>query len=192
MTKPLPAVRLSPRFTVNDWKKLSFATEEDWQKAIEIVDDRIHGRFIRWVDGLIDSEFAGFASTALDCLLLETYYGFRAGASTRDTQKVYRTVLTAPPFCFSDALAKAFYENVRNGIIHDTETRKGWIIRMEAQSQTVVCDGAGSHILNRTMFHDTLKKGIEGWITQLRLGDTALRENMRNRMDEIIKKHYMP
>jgi len=185
-------IKLSPGFTVDDWNNLDFIAEEHWQKAIEIVEDRINGRFIRWIDQLIGSEFAGFATMALDCLLLETLYGFQAGASTPDTRKAYKTILTAPPFHFDDALAVAFYENVRNGIIHDTETRKGWLIRMTPQSEIVKLDGAGSHILNRTIFHSRVKKAVRDWITQLRDGDTTLRENMRKRMDEIIEKHYTP
>jgi hypothetical protein len=183
-------VWLSPRFTVDDWKKLGFSAEADWQKAVEIVEDRINGRFIEWIDKLIDNTFAGFAVMALDCLLLETLYGFQVGASTKDTKTAYKTVLTAPPFCFDHTLAESFYESVRCGIIHDTETRKGWLIRMEAQSKIVELDGAGSHILNRTMFHATLTTAFKDWVKQLRAGNTALREKMRSRMDEIIKKHY--
>ncbi len=181
---------LSPRFTVDDWKKLSFTAEADWKTAVEIVEDRINGRFIEWIDKLIDNTFAGFAVLALDCLLLETLYGFQVGASTRDTRKAYKTVLTAPPFYFDDTLAESFYDNVRCGIIHDTETRKGWLIQMVAQTRIVELDAAGSHILNRTMFHSTLTNAFKDWVEQLRGGDTALREKMRSRMDEIIKKHY--
>src|SRR5262249_3664137 len=114
-------MRLSPRFMLHDWQKLAFADEDDWLTAIEIVQDRIEGRFIQWIDRLVNDEFAGFAVVALDCLLLETLYGFQNGTSTVDGAKMYKTILTAPPFAFSKGVAKAFYWNVRHGIIHDTE-----------------------------------------------------------------------
>jgi len=63
---------LSPDFTVDDWNKLALTAEEHWQTAVDTVEDRINGRFIRWIDLVIGQEFAGFAAVALDCLLLET------------------------------------------------------------------------------------------------------------------------
>ena len=193
--REMPAIRrlrgmlLSPNYSVRHWRELAFTSEPDWQRAIDIVEDRIRGRFIRWIDQLVGQEFAGFATVALDCLLLETLYGFQAGCSTKDTLKAYKSVLMAAPLSFEECLAKNFYDNIRCGIIHDTETRKGWLIRMDTE-ETVRKDQSGNLVLNRTMFHERLKEAFEAWITKLRGGDVALRENMRCRMDEIIKKHY--
>ena len=181
-------MKLSPRFRVNDWQKLAFADEDDWSTAIDIVQDRVEGRFIKWIDRMISEEFAGFAIVALDCLFLETLYGFQFG-STTDGPKVYKVILTAPPFEFSKSLAKSFYWNVRHGVIHDTETRKGWLIRMTPQKSIAESDASGNYILNRTMFHDGLKVVFAAWVTKLRSGDTILRQNMRQRMNEIIQRH---
>lgn len=183
-------MRLSPRFCVADWNALEFAAEEDWQKAVDIVEDRIEGRFVRWIDRLIGSEFAGFACLSLDCLLIETLYGFQNGAATRNTPAVYKSMLTAAPFSFDDALAEAFYDCVRNGIIHDTETRRGWLIRMTPQTRVIEKDSDGNHSVNRTMFHEAVKAAFTGWIAKVRAGDPVLRDKMRQRMDEIIRNHY--
>jgi hypothetical protein len=182
-------LKISPRYTVEDWNA-AFRGEPDWNRAIDIVKDRIEGRFIRWIDLLLPKEFSGFAIIALDCLLLETLYGFLNGASTGDTKTSYKTILMGPPFSFDENLATEFYKNVRNGVVHDTETRKGWTIRMTPQTKTIERDLSGGWILNRTMFHSALKTAFEDWIAQLRAGDETLRENMRRRMDEIINKHY--
>jgi hypothetical protein len=83
----------------------------------------------------------------------------------------------------------AFYENVRNGVIHDTETRKGWLIRMTRQTRIVERDASGNWILDRAMFHGALKMALEDWIAKLRVGNQTARDNMRRRMNEIIDKH---
>ena len=181
---------LSPKYSVHHWRELTFADESEWQRGIDIVENRIAERFVRWVDDLVPKKFAGFATTALDCLLLETLYGFITGGSTKDTKKAYKTVLKDRPFLFDEQLANAFYEGIRNGIIHDTETRNGWKIRMTKQPKIVESDGKGTYVLNRTMFHQALKSRFSDWITGLRNGDTTLRANLRKRMDELIAKHF--
>jgi hypothetical protein len=77
-------MKLSPKYSLDDWNR-AFEGAPDWEKAIDIVEDRIQGRFIRWIDPMLRQEFAGFAIVALDCLLLETLHGFRAGNSTFDS-----------------------------------------------------------------------------------------------------------
>jgi len=186
----LRGLLLSPKYGIRHWQELSFKHEAEWQRAIDIVENRIAERFVSWIDDLIPKKFAGFVTTALDCLLLETLHGFIAGGSTKDTRKAYETVLKNPPFSFSKQLTDAFYEGVRNGIIHDTETRKGWKIRMTPQGQIVETDGSGTYVLNRTMFHGALKSAFSDWITTLRSGNQQRRRNMHQRMEEIIKRHY--
>src|ERR1017187_2456379 len=116
-------MRLSPKYTLDNWNA-AFQGPPAWDKAIDIVQDRIEGRFTRWIDPMLPKEFAGFAIIALDCLLLETLHGFLTGASTYQTRNVYKAMLMASPFGFDEALAVAFYDNVRCGILHDNETRK--------------------------------------------------------------------
>jgi hypothetical protein len=98
----------------------------------------------------------------LDCLLLETLYGFLNGASTHKTSTAYKAILMAPPFCFDEDLATAFYENVRNGIVHDTETRNGWMIRMTPQSRIVERDGSGKCISQSNHVPHRLENSLRG------------------------------
>lgn len=72
-------MRISPRYTSDDWKRLSFETEADWDTAIDILTDRIEGRFLRPVAMIERYEFAGFATMAIDCLLIETLQQFVEG-----------------------------------------------------------------------------------------------------------------
>src|SRR5712664_1272918 len=63
---------ISPKYRLSHWETLKFDNEDDWLKAIEIVEDRIRGRFVVWIDRIASEQFSGFAVIALDCLLLET------------------------------------------------------------------------------------------------------------------------
>jgi hypothetical protein len=79
---------------------------------------------------LADATYSGFAVIALDRVVLESLWGFRKGKSIpqRQEQHVYRNILMGPSFGWTQALADDFRTFVRNGLMHDAETRKGWLI----------------------------------------------------------------
>jgi hypothetical protein len=85
---------ISPKYKLNHWKALKFDKEGDWLKAIEIVEDRIRGRFVIWIDKIASEQFSGFAVIALDCLLLETLHGFMTGKRSEGKCPVYEDFLS--------------------------------------------------------------------------------------------------
>ena len=91
---PVADILISPRYRLSSWQALTFQTEEDWLTAVNIVEDRIKARFIRWVDEIIEERYSGFVIVALDCLLLETLVGFQEGHPTRKTKSAYVSFLT--------------------------------------------------------------------------------------------------
>jgi hypothetical protein len=191
---PLPTtdILISPRNRLSSWQALTFQNEEDWLTAVDIVEDRIKGRFVRWADKIVEERYSGFVVVALDCLLLETLVGFQEGHPTHKTRSAYVSLLTrSMHFSFDKDTALSFYENVRNGIIHDAETRRRWIIRRaEPRNKIIKKDAEGNLVLNRTMFHEALKAELDDWISRIRRGDIAAREKMRARMQEIIGVHF--
>jgi hypothetical protein len=75
-------------------------------------------------------------------------------------------------------------------VIHDAETRKGWLIGKTVPSSAMPePEKNGGYKLNRTKFHGAVKATFEDWIVKLRAGDTDLRDKMRRRLNEIIDKH---
>jgi len=115
---------ISPKYRLSHWKALKFDNEDDWLKAIEIVEDGIRGRFVLWIDIIASQQFSGFAVIALDCLLLETLYGFMTGKPSEGKCSVYKEFLsTHKHFEFEKDVAASFCKNVRNGLMHDTETK---------------------------------------------------------------------
>lgn len=184
-------MRLSPRYTEKQWKSAYDAG--DWNKVIDIVEDRIRGRWLDAADKLINERYSGFAIVALDCIILESLWSFKNGKPVprgRERQ-VYQDVLMGPPFDWKQAESDSFREFVRNGIMHDAETRRRWLVEKTVPRDSIAKkDKDGNFVLNRTKFHKAMAVAFEEWLLKLREGDTTLRKNMANRMNQIIARHY--
>jgi hypothetical protein len=185
-------MNLSPRYTEKQWQA-AFDGVEDWDTAINIVEDRIRGRWLDAGDLLVGEPYSGFAVLALDCIVLESLWGLMNGTAVprRQERRVYQDILTGPRFGWTAAQSEAFREFVRNGVIHDAETRQGWLVGRTVPSGIMPqTDKNGGYRLNRTKFHGALKATFEDWIAILRAGGSPLRGKMRDRMNQIIEKHY--
>jgi hypothetical protein len=186
-------VKLSPGCTEEEWKA-AFDGPEDWDTAINIVEDRIKGRWLDAADQLQREPHSGFgfAILALDCIVLESLWGFMNGKPTPlgQGEQVYRDILTGPHFEFTKAQSDGFLAQVRHGIMHDAETRRHWLIEKTIPAEAILRRNKGGYILNRTKFHEALNATFVEWIANLRHGHVALRANMRRRMDQIVAKHH--
>jgi hypothetical protein len=185
-------LKLSPRYTEKHWSD-AFDGREDWETAINIVEDRIKGRWLDAGDRLLNEPHSGFAIIALDCIVLESLWGFMNGKAVPQgrEQEVYREILTGTAFGLSEDLSENFRALVRNGIMHDAETRKRWLVEKTVPRQGVAEKRkSGDYVLNRTRFHSALKTTFKDWVSKVRKGDVPLRGKMRDRMNEIIAKHY--
>src|SRR5215469_11978134 len=82
---------LSPRYNEKDWND-AFNGREAWDTAINIVKDRIKGRWLDHADRLLDEDHSGFAILALDCIVLESLGGRMNGNAVPmgGEQRVYR------------------------------------------------------------------------------------------------------
>lgn len=130
-----------------------------------------------------ESITTGFAIMALCCLLIDTLQFFRAGAPTwtppekcprpekcanpsLGTGKAFVTFLTEC-LSFDEKDAKKFYEGIRNGILHQAETR-GWVVRRDKPENKVVECVNKPYILNRTRFCTELRNWFNRYVNQLR------------------------
>ena len=182
---------VSPRYKASQWRALHLDADDEaeWLKAIDIVEDRIKGRFGRWIDILVAEKFSGFVVVALDCLLIETLVGFMTGEPSRGPDSLLTGTLGNVGLQFTEEQARKFRESVRNGIIHDAETRRGWIIRPGEPDGNILTTQGRSIALNRTAFHSALTRELDAWLAKLRLSDKTLRKNMMRRMAQIIEIH---
>jgi hypothetical protein len=150
----------------------------------------------------------GFSIMALCCLLVETLQGFRERTATTgpsgpctypsgpcvkpspDTTGQFIKFLRRPAFrgAFAeDKIAKSFVRGIRNGILHEAETRK-WLIWREAPT-TMVQPLEDGYVLNRTMFYEAVKQEFESYLNDLRDPTNAkLRETFKGKMSDIRKE----
>lgn len=183
---------ISPGHRASEWRALQLDIEDEteWLKAIDIVEDRIKGRFVRWIDAMVTERFSGFAVVALDCLLIETLIGFMTGEPSKGPDALLTGDVGNKEIKFTNEQAEQFRESVRNAVVHDAETRRGWIIRPGKREGLILTSQGGNIALNRNAFHFALSRELEVWLTKLRSGDKTLRNNMRQRMEQIVEIHW--
>ncbi|MBA7632209.1 hypothetical protein ES703_39752 [subsurface metagenome] len=190
---------ISPRYTDGDWRKLTFSTDDEWQRAIDIFEDRIRGRFLNHISHIEGDTFAGFAVLALDCLLIETLQQFREGVPRtpkRQTKTFFVRFLTKTSFgsyFTNKKLAEMFYEQIRCGILHQAETGgnskvRTWLLAKPFKTHSLIeyTDDKKGLIINRKLFHQQLVREFEAYVATLRRGSNQdLRNNFRQKMNHI-------
>lgn len=179
-------------WTVAHYKAIDFNTEEGWQTAIDIFEDRIRSRYLNIVASIEDLPDSGFAVMGLDCLLIETLEQTRKGVAETPRgqgKKYFVDFLTTTSFqsSFSQDLAGHFYELIRCGILHQAEIKGSSRIRTDCDLPMVQPspDKTGL-IINRRKFHRKLVCVFEDYIDLLRNPvNQAERKNFRKKMDAI-------
>ncbi len=185
-------MRISPRFTTEHWKAINFSSEEGWQKAVAMLDDRIRGRFFAPI-ALIENEYgAGFAILALHCLLIETLQQFREGAidtPPRKGEEYFIKFLTETSLkrYFDKELAAEFYEVIRCGILHQGEVKGSSVVRCDVPLVQRTEDKMGLKI-NRRLLNVKLEAVFDEYLNQLRNPvNSDLRLRFRKKMDHICR-----
>jgi hypothetical protein len=175
------SLQISPKYTVADWRGLVLNADnpkqEDWLKAVDVLRDRIEGRFIKPAQTLIDNDTKpptfGFAVLALDCLVLETIQGFRKGLPNhkRQSQALFVEFLANwQPFiaCLGAGMvakdtAAEFYIQGRCALHHSGATDK---ITVGVSGPMMRFDN-GQIILNRNLFHSELQAEFNRYLAVL-------------------------
>jgi len=192
---------IAPGVHVAAWKRLSLHDDEpsDWLNAVDILKRRITNRYIDPVDKLIKSEEHrppiekrfGFTIMAVDCLLVETLSAFRKGLvdTKGKSEKVFSDFLVSnKEFGFTEEQAKAVYYHFRCGILHQAEVQQNskiWSI-----GELINVKSGTEIIINRTKFHEALKKYMQRYCEELLSGkDVELRKNFIKKMNFICRKN---
>ncbi len=130
----------------------------------------------------------GFAILGLACLLIETLQSFREHSG--QTTELIIKFLRRPRFgnAFEDErVARSFAHGVRDGILHEAETRK-WVVHRDRPPGLVAPEGRG-YALNRTQFCDALKKEFEDYTAEVSRPENAeLRKRFAMKMDDIVNE----
>ena len=107
------------------------STKGNWKSAVEMFRNRICGRYFDQIEMLLNMDAVknGFASMALCCLLIDTLMQFREGFEKTpegQNKRYYIKFLEEQfPDVFEEKTAKAFYSDIRCGIMHSGQTKNG-------------------------------------------------------------------
>lgn len=190
---------------IREWNEIRGALRSDlydekWRRVIDAFYRRFDERFLGPAQAILDrdegkiAEGSGFAVLALDCLLLESLYGYRMGRHTNvgATSSAFERILLEEPFrkeFESKGRAAAFARAVRNGILHDGETRDGWIVAQALRDGLPMLEERDRMtVIYREVFHEGVKAYLTAYFASLKEEGslaTALRENFRCRVNEL-------
>ena len=186
-------MRISRNYKTDDWSKLDFSTEADWQKAVDILHDRLQTRYLEHISMLLKRKTSGFVVLALDCALIETLQQFRLGESETpwgQGQQHFVDFLTQTSFneFFDGPKAVLFYTTIRCGLLHQTEAKHNSRVKrgtLPLVSYTIDHKGV---VINVPLFHEKLEKVIGEYVADLRKPESlASRASFREKMNFICR-----
>lgn len=201
-------MQISPKYECSDWTNLKLCKNfsKDWCRGADIVHDRIHGRYLAQIEVLdehLDPDiwlYSGFLIMAVDCMVIETLNQFHLGIG--DTNEKYRKrnwesfkdFFTRSEFFkndFDDEKAHIFYDHIRNGLLHQAQTKEKSLINIKRPSmltQVTPSNLSDGIIVNRDLFHEALVKEFEQYIKKLKTNDKEfddLRQKCIKKMETI-------
>jgi len=152
----------------------------------------------------------GFSIMALCCLIVETLESFHEGgrnanagivdqpctypagrcAKEPSTARAFKDFLKRSPYFNADfrtsQIRGDFANDVRNALLHEAETRRGWLIERTVPADHILVNYDDGHRLNRTNFYRALHDEFEDYLAKLRdPSQDTLRKNFLKKMDLI-------
>lgn len=166
-----------------------------WQEAVDLLQQRLGARYLDQATHIMSQAYSGFAVLAIDCAVVEALEQFRQGATeSRDVDgrsavgKFFEAFLTQTRFGLSADLARKFYLTVRNGILHQAETKEDTLVNKSKSSAfTIQASPSGDGVIvNAKRFHEELLLAFEDYKNALLVGQPqALRDKFIDKMDFI-------
>ncbi len=190
--------KIAGDLTINDWNeldnKLDNIGDAFWSGAYEFFQKRMDTRFFNPINSIIDRKVykgEGFAIVNLQCSLIETIESFHMGwiynyphfnsvdgsPPFKGNQKIFESFFAKrDPFKSLNIDGNAFYHSVRNGLLHETQTKNGWLIK--AKSSKIYEDNGVNKIIYRNNFQAALEDVVRNYKSQL-LCSSAISETLR-------------
>lgn len=186
----LDALRISPRYTSDDWSRLRCSEQEDWSEAAEILKDRLDGRFLRYVGNCLRSPHSGFIVLSIDSLLVETLQQFREGVidGHGKSKKLVTAFLEGRRFQpeFDKTARDAYYSDIRCGLLHQAEAKKMWLIRRGEPQMLHSLPGGNGYIIDVRLFHQAVRSSFGDYLREIvRPENEKLRDNLWTKMNHI-------
>ena len=168
---------ISPKHTAKDYLNLKLnlkSNNDDWITAIDILKDRIEGRYLNPIQQFLQPPtdtnnnnnivINGFAAMALMCLLIDTFMQFRFGFPQTPTKKIgeYYKLFMTRYLKYGTTEANVFYRDIRCGILHSAETKNGSYLIPETNSNSKTIE-----ILNNGLPIDNISVNVKAMFEEL-------------------------
>ncbi|MGG6312403.1 hypothetical protein [Paenibacillus macerans] len=193
-------IYISPKYILEDYLDLNLSlnsNDQDWDKAIDIFADRIEGRFLlliqHYSDNIrLDNRYIdySFSSMALCCLLIETLHQFYNGLDItvfRGHKEAFVKFLTRSFFFsrhFTCRTASFFYSDIRNGILHQAQTKRNTQLSFNQENMVTEIDNGIR--LDVIKFKDELLSEYQHYLDLLKQRmNSELRDNFIRKMNYI-------
>jgi hypothetical protein len=188
----MDALRISPKYTSRDWQALNSKNPSDWAKAAEIVRDRLEGRFLQFATNSLRYKYSGFVVLAIDSLLAEAIQQFIEGIvdGIGKSGKLVKNFLKGPRFKpdFDAEARKAFYTDIRCGLLHQAEAKEMWLIRRNQPAMLQKVEGGHGYIIDVKRFHEAVQGSLNDYLVLITESQNQpLRENLWEKMDHICR-----
>lgn len=191
----MDALRISPRYSSRDWVALRLNKREDWPLAADMVKDRLDGRFLSFATRLLKTKYSGFVVLAIDCLLAETIQQFKCGVTDGHgmSRKLINAFLEEKHFQpdFNAEARKAFYQDIRCGLLHQAEAKRMWLIRRKQSSLLQRAPSAPSgdgYIIDVERFHAGVRSNLDDYLADLvQPANSSLRSKLWAKMDKVVR-----
>lgn len=207
-------IKISPNFNKGDWQKLDLNSknEVDWNKAFEIFEDRIKGRYLEQIE-VLDlnpnrkiGTYAGFSIMSITCLLIETLEQFWNGNIETSRNNSSNEVISNDAIAFYNFFqrsenfkaffntpekANVFYVKIRCGLLHQGQTKGKSLIHIRSSEPMLawinthqIEDGLS---INRRKFVDEIKVIFNKYLLFLEESNLNERKKIfKRKMDYII------
>lgn len=192
-------MEIASGFTAKDWRELQLdhTKQANWDVAIGVLKRRIVERYFEPVDILLELEKDkryqerrfGFSVVSIDCMLIETLQAFidgRKETKNRFGKQAFINYMSKGDILgkhFSKKLASRFYNEYRNGLLHQAETKNKALIWSKFEVVTLFED---QMIINRTELHRLIRQQFDSYLGSLSdSSQKKLRQNFIKKMNFI-------
>ena len=211
-------IKIAGLLTIKAWKDLedivNSSTNKNWENAFNFFEQRITTRYLNPIHKILNMNLStgeGFAVVNLQCSLIETIECFYNGwIYEKSDYKKNGAVVKYPigsndkmknkhvfenffkerePFKKVNIDGKSFYQDVRCALLHETQTKNGWVIR-DKHYDRFYEEIEGEKIIYRTNFQTSIETVIGKYKKDIVEGEAAskdLHENFKAKLNHICK-----
>ena len=182
--------------TVNSFCKMMENEAKNRKEIAQFVYDRFHQRYLLPFEKISSTINSGFAQMAVCCLMIEALESFQNGwddtreVYDKEESRIYGGDIFESFFSryeeFEDfkGLGQDFYFNVRCGILHQAESKNGWLIGRKGALYS-----ESNKSINSTKFRYGMKKCLKTYCGKLQTAEESseIWGNFKTKMAYIIQ-----